>query len=715
MPAALAPLRGLAMNLRFSWRPPTAELFRRIDPALWEGTGQNPLRVLREAPPARLAALAGDARYAAAVAEEAADLERYLAGGGTWYDQACGTRARAAYFSAEFGIARCLPIFSGGLGVLAGDHLKSASDLGVPLVAVGLFYREGYFEQHVDREGGQHARYPVARPEELPLTAVQDHAGEPLLVSFPYRDRHCQARVWRADVGRVSLYLLDTDIPANPADDRAITDRLYGGDNEHRLQQEIVLGIGGMRALLALGIQPDVVHLNEGHAAFAGVERVRAAMNGEEGVFPRVAESLRPSVIFTTHTPVAAGHDAFDGHLMEHYLGGYAWEMREPWERFLGLGRLNPRDAAEPFSMTVLALRLAERRNGVSRLHGQVSREMWHPLWPDRPVDQVPIGHVTNGVHLPTWVGEHMAEILSGHIGPEWSQVVDDVSWQRAMHAPAAELWAARRRARAALIVTTRRALAAQVARDGEDASWTAGVLDPEALTIVFARRFATYKRAWLLLSDPERLLRLLHGSLPVQFVFAGKAHPRDLPGQEVLRRVASFARRPDTRGRFVFLENYGVDLARTLVQGADVWLNVPRRPHEASGTSGMKAAINGGLNLSILDGWWAEAWTDHNRMVEPIGWAVQGGAPAGADTATRDRADAEDLYRLLEEDVVPLFHERGPDGLPERWIERIRATLRQVAPYFSTHRMVREYVEELYLPAIQETGNGAEGVREGA
>jgi len=703
------------MNLRWSWRPPTAELFRRIDPALWEATSENPVLVLRDAPRTRLEALAADPAYAAAVAAEAADLERYLAGGATWYDQACGQRARVAYFSAEFGITRCLCIFSGGLGVLAGDHLKSASDLGAPLVAVGLFYREGYFEQHVDGQGAQHARYPVGTPEELPLTAVLTPAGEPLLISFPYLDRRCNARVWRADVGRVPLYLLDTDIPANPSEDRAITDRLYGGDNEHRLQQEIVLGIGGMRTLRALDLEPDVVHLNEGHAAFAGVERVRGAMNGEEGVFPREAERLRSGVVFTTHTPVAAGHDAFDGRLMERYLGGYAWEMREPWERFLGLGRMNPRDAAEPFSMTILAFRLSERRNGVSRLHGQVSREMWHKLWPDRPVEQVPIGHVTNGVHLPTWVGAPMAELFTGHIGGEWREAVDDVSWQRAMHVPGAALWAARRRAREALVVAARRALAAQVARDDQDPAWTAGVLDPDALTIVFARRFATYKRAWLLLSDPERLLRLLHGNRPVQFVFAGKAHPRDLPGQEVLRRVAVFAQRPDARARFVFLENYEVGLARTLVQGADVWLNVPRRPHEASGTSGMKAAANGALNLSILDGWWAEAWTDHNRMAEPIGWAVEGNAPAGADTATRDRADAEALFRLLEEDVVPLFHERGEDGLPGRWLERVRATLRQVAPYFSTHRMVREYVEERYLPGVQATGEGQQGVREGA
>jgi starch phosphorylase len=604
---------------------------------------------------------------------------------------------RVAYFSAEFAVSETLRIYAGGLGVLAGDHLKSASDLGAPLVGVGLFYSEGYFTQRVDARGLQIPFYELSDPRSSPLNLERRPDGEPLLVEMPYLGHRLYAQIWRADVGRVPLYLLDTNIAANRAEDRRITDRLYGGDREHRLRQEMVLGIGGMRALALLGVNPTVIHLNEGHAAFAAVERVRQAIGARHGEFRAAAERMRDGVIFTTHTPVPAGHDEFDPELMERYLGGYVWEMREPWERFMALGRLEPASATQPFNMTLLALRLSGRRNGVSRLHGEVSRRMWRSVWPELPDDAVPIGHVTNGIHLGTWVAPPMARLYASCVGADWSRESDELHWHRAAHLPLEALWAARREQRHALVARARGALAAQALRKGEDPAWTATALDKDALTIVFARRFATYKRATLLLTDPARLARLL-GGRPVQFIFAGKAHPRDEPGQELLRQVYAFGHRPEARRRFVFLEEYDLELAKLLVSGADIWLNVPRRPREASGTSGMKAAANGALNLSIPDGWWAEAWTDHNHLSHPIGWTID--TRAAHDDDEQDHADAETLFRLLESEIVPIFYDRRDDGVPVEWCERVRASIRQIVPYFNTHRMVREYTHAFYLPA---------------
>ena len=707
-PAELAPLRALAANLRWSWHAPTTELFRRIDAPLWEATHHNPVRLLAEASRSRLEAVAADATFIEAMELAASDLRAYLAATDTWFRGAHpAEHRRIAYFSAEFGVAECLRIYAGGLGVLAGDHLKSASDLGVPLVAVGLMYREGYFTQRVDALGMQRDEYERADFNLLPLTCERRPDGEPLLVTLPLLDRTLLVRVWRADVGRVPLYLLDTDVEGNSDDDRRITDRLYGGDTEHRLRQELVLGVGGLRALHALGVPPAVVHLNEGHAAFAAVEHVRMLQESSGGSFRDATQRGRRDIVFTTHTPVAAGHDYFPRDLLERYIGGYVREMREPFEAFVALGLFE----GEPrFCMTALALRLSSRRNGVSRLHGEVSREMWGMIWPDRPVDQVPIRHVTNGVHLPTWTGAPTVALYERYIGERWSDATDEMQWHRANHIPREELWATRRAQRAGMIEDVRLALAAQVARRGGDPSWTTAALDPDALTIVFARRFATYKRAALLLRDEARIARLLTGTRPVQFVFAGKAHPRDEPGKLILQRIRDFAERPDVRGRFVFIEGYDLALARSLVHGADVWLNVPVRPHEASGTSGMKAMANGALNLSIPDGWWAEAWTEHNRLNDAVGWSIQAGADAGKAqapdhsdaSATREDPDIDDrdarlLYGLLENEVVPLFHERSAGGIPVAWCERMRAAIRQLVPYFNTHRMVAEYVDTAY------------------
>lgn len=710
LPAALEPLGTLARNLRWSWNPETTRLFEQLDPGLWEATHHNPIRLLQEIDPVRLQAAARSEPYLAELQAAVDTLERHVSADDTWFRQTFpSTRdARIAYFSAEFAIAEALRIYSGGLGVLAGDHLKSSSDLGVPLVGVGLFYHDGYFTQRMDASGKQHDIYTPADARKLPLT-LETRFGTPLLVEFPYLDRQLYAQIWRADVGRVPLYLLDTDVTQNRAEDRHITDRLYGGNNEHRLRQEIVLGIGGMRALTALGIDATVLHLNEGHAAFAAVERVRQQMQGDAGTFASLAERMSGSVAFTTHTPVPAGHDFFPADLMERYLGGYVWEMREPWQRFLALGRHDAADQDESFNMTLLALRMSGRRNGVSQLHGEVSRKMWKGVWPNLQPEDVPIGHITNGVHLPTWASVQVSQMYAKHIGNEWAESPDEFHWNRISDVPNAEIWTLRNTLRLQLIEKVRETLAQQLDARRQDAGWAASALDPNALTIVFARRFATYKRATLLLQDPERLIRLIREG-NVQFIFAGKAHPRDEPGQEFLRRVFEFAARPDVRDRFVFLEEYDPNLARYLTSGADVWLNVPRRPYEASGTSGMKAAANGALNLSILDGWWAEAWTDHNRQMHPPGWAIDAQA---TDPNNQDSADALDLYRLLEESVVPLFNERDIRDVPNGWCERVRSALRQIVPFFNTHRMVSEYVSRFYIPSHEHTirvsrrGNG--------
>jgi starch phosphorylase len=697
LPPALEGLREIAYNFRWSWDPAAQTLFEQLDPALWEATQRNPVRLLLETNPIRLLAAARSERYTEAVQAAVTDLRNYLGNQETWYRRhhASVRGLRVGYFSAEFAITECLKIYSGGLGVLAGDHLKSASDLGIPLVAVGLLYQDGYFTQRLDAHGKQVDEYTTVDPRTLPLR-LELRMGEPVRVRFPFQDHQLCAQIWRADVGRVPLYLLDTNIPENRPANRRITDRLYGGDNEHRLRQEIVLGVGGMRALHALGVVPTAVHLNEGHAAFAAVERVRQIMGEKHGAFAAEAERLTGGVAFTTHTPVPAGHDFFPSSLMERYLGGYIWEMREPWQRFLGLGRHDPIDVDEPFNMTLLSLRLSSRRNGVSRLHGEVSRKMWRGVWKGIAEEDVPIGHITNGVHLSTWVSQPMAELYESMLGSEWSEVTDAFHWHRIDEIALPDLWKARSTQRQQLIERTRVLLKAQATRRGQDASWTAGALDPNALTIVFARRFATYKRATLLLSQPDRLRALLQ-NYPVQFIFAGKAHPRDEAGQEFIRRVFEFSQHPDVRNKFVFLEEYDPALARLLTSGADVWLNVPRRPYEASGTSGMKAAANGALNLSIPDGWWAEAWTEHNRLPHQPGWSIDAHAP---HPDAQDHADADALFALLENEVLPAFERRDENGVPREWCERIRSSLRQVVPFFNTHRMVAEYLDQVYLPA---------------
>lgn len=689
LPSAIADLELLAYNLRWSWNRPTRTLFRWLDPELWMRSRRNPVLLLGEIRPERLIEAAADSAYVERVRDAAAELRAYLAA------QGAAEARRVAYFSAEFAIAECIRVFSGGLGVLAGDHLKSASDLGVPLVAIGLLYKDGYFTQQVDSEGWQHETYRRLVPDTLPLTEQVGPGGEPLRIRIPFPGRSVFARVWRADVGAIPLYLLDTDTEGNVAEDRQITDRLYGGDVEHRLKQELILGVGGVRTLEALGHPIEVFHLNEGHAAFAIVERLSPELQRHGGDAEAALEAIAGETVFTTHTPVEAGHDYFPADLVRRYFGPFTEATGVTWEWFFHLGESPEPARAGQFCMTALALRGSRAANGVSRLHGHVSREMWRKLWDLESEADVPIGHITNGVHLPTWVGPVVGRLYSQYVDPEWVARSGSVDWARVGAAPPDRIWAARQEQRARLVDRLRGTMAVQARARGEsgDDVWTK--LDEDALTIAFARRFATYKRATLLLSDLDRLARIVGDpDRPVQIVFAGKAHPRDDGGKQFVHEVFELGRRQEFRGKIMFIENYDVELARYLTRGADVWLNVPRRPYEASGTSGMKAAANGGLNLSIADGWWAEAWDQHNAWQDPIGWRIDGEGQVGT---AQDEHDAASLYDILENEVLPLFYKRDADGVPVGWIRRIQASVAQLCPFFNTDRMVTEYADSLY------------------
>lgn len=705
LPPALERLRELAYNLRWAWNHDAIELLRRLDDDLWEATGHNPVLLLGRIDQARLEAASADEAFLAHLERASQDLDVYLSNPSTWYRRSHPDPQNplVAYFSAEFGLTEALSIFAGGLGLLAGDHLKSASDLGVPLVGVGLLYQQGYFRQRLNEAGWQLEAYEDNDFHNLPLTLERRADGRPLTIEVAYPGRPVAAQVWRAQVGRLALYLLDTNLPENVPQDQDITDQLYGGDLEMRLKQEILLGIGGFRALLALGLRPPVYHMNEGHAAFLALDRVRWLVETFGGSFSEAREAASASLIFTTHTPVLAGHDHFPPELMDRYFADYARRLGLSRAEFLGLGRQNPRDEIEPFSMTILALRMAAYSNGVSRLHGQVSRQMWQVLWPGVPEDEIPIGHVTNGVHFQSWISHEMDQLYDRYLGPRWrEEPADQAIWQRVRQIPAEELWRTHERRRERLVAFARRRLRAQLERRSASLSEIEAAeeaLDPAALTIGFGRRFATYKRATLLLRDPDRLARLLNDpEHPVQVIFAGKAHPKDEPGKELIQQIATLARQEPFRRRMVFLEDYDPAVARYLVQGADVWLNTPRRLMEASGTSGMKAMANGAVNLSVLDGWWDEAWDQADPASDPVGWAI-GGRETYSDLNYQDTVEVEALYDLLENDVTPTFYDRRSDGLPRRWIARMKASISALSPFFNTHRMVREYTERFYLP----------------
>jgi len=700
LPPPLAALEEVALNLRWSWDHETLSLFRRLDPELWEATGHNPVLMLGRMDQRRLEALAADEALLAHLERVKRDLDAYLTGNGTWYRKLFGATEKplVAYFSMEFGLTECLPNYSGGLGMLAGDHLKSASELGIPLVGVGLLYQKGYFRQYLSPEGWQQERYPVNDFSTMPLAPFREADGTPVFVSLPLAGRTVAVKLWRVVVGRVTLLLLDTNVPDNPPDLCDITDELYGGDLETRIRQELVLGIGGMRALDRLGLRAQVYHMNEGHSAFVSVERIRRLM-AEEGLSRREAwEIVHATTVFTTHTSVPAGIDVFPADLVERYLGPYLDEIGGDRQAILDLGRLHPGRREEGLNMAVTAIRFAGLTNAVSALHGHVSRAMWRDVWPGVPEAELPITHITNGVHPGSWISDEMRRLYDRYLGPRWAEEPGDTSvWQLVQEIPGEELWRTHERRRERLVAFARKRLLSQLRARGAGMAALARaeeVLDPEALTIGFARRFATYKRATLLLRDLERLARILNDpQRPVQVIFAGKAHPRDDAGKALIRDIVQCAARAEFRRRIVFLEDYDAVVARYLVQGCDVWLNTPRRPREACGTSGMKAVFNGVLNLSVLDGWWAEAFNPR------VGWAIGTGEEIG-DAEEQDRLDAGALYEVLEHEVVPLFYTRGADNVPRGWIAMMKTAMQELCPRFNTNRMVHDYLTKAYVPA---------------
>jgi starch phosphorylase len=696
-PALFRELHALAGNFWWSWQPDGPELFRDVSPSRWEECGHNPRTLLERTPLARLTELDVDPRFRARARDLLERFATEMAARPGWAESLAPrltSERPVAYFSAEFAIHESLPIYAGGLGVLAADHLKSASDLGLPLVAVGLLYRQGYFLQNLDRSSWQSERYVDLDVAELPIERVVGTDGTPITVAIAVAHRTVRVSVWRVQVGRIPLYLLDTNREDNEERDRWITGHLYGGNQDTRIVQELTLGVGGVRALRALGIRPAVFHMNEGHSAFLTLELLREEL--ANGVPLDAAQArVREQCVFTTHTPITAGHDVFSVELADTHLGSYWAALGLSRETLLSFGRRRPEDAWEPFGMTPLAIRFARATNGVSRRHGEICREMWRGLWSQHPPARVPIGHVTNGIHVPTWTAFAARALLAEHLGAEWESRLDDPELPARIDAiPDADLWELRNQLRRRLVAAVRAHARATRARNGEPEGFVAAaaaLLAPDVLTVGFARRMATYKRLSLIVHDPGRMLGLItNPDRPLQFVLAGKAHPFDNEAKRTLQELARIRQPVEHLGRIVYLENYDVALARWLVQGCDVWLNLPRRPLEASGTSGQKVVANGGLNVSVLAGWWIEGYAGDN------GWAV--GDHCDGNPKAQDDADAEALYRVLEHEVVPLFYERDARGIPVAWLARVRASMRTLLPFFNTRRMVRQYTDEVYL-----------------
>jgi glycogen phosphorylase len=699
--AGIDELVDLALDLRWSWDHSADEIWRPLSPELWDLT-RNPWVILQTIAPGKLKDLAADNKFRTRV-ETLAEKMRAARSAAAWFQesQAQAPVTTVAYFSMEFMLGEALPIYSGGLGNVAGDQLKAASDLGVPVIGVGLLYQEGYFRQAIAADGSQLALYPINDPGQLPIRPLRDDSGEWVRLQMHLPPYKVWIRAWEAQVGRVKLYLLDLNDPENPSIVRGITNELYGGGVEMRISQEIVLGIGGWRLLRTLGLNPEVCHLNEGHAAFAILERAADFMKSTGQPFEVALQVTRAGNLFTTHTPVEAGFDRFPPYLMGQHLGAYAQNhFGLPFGDLMALGRLNPDDDQEPFNMAYLALRGSGAVNGVSQLHGEVSRRIFQPLFPRWPRDEVPIGHVTNGIHVPTWDSQASDELWTHHCGKaRWRGETDQVE-EAIKEVSDQELWAMRQASRHALVEYARERYARQLTESGasqEEITQADQILDPEALTLGFARRFATYKRPTLLLHDSERLVRLLTDpQRPVQILIAGKAHPADRPGQDMIRQWVTFTRRPEVRGRVIFLSDYDMFLTEQLVNGVDVWINTPRRPWEACGTSGMKVLVNGGLNLSELDGWWAEAFTPD------VGWALGDGTEHGDDPGW-DAAEANSLYSILEKEVIPTFYGRKTDGLPAEWLIKVRQSMTRLTVRFSANRAVRQYTTEFYVPAAED------------
>jgi starch phosphorylase len=711
LPATLKALDNVARNLWWCWHSAATELFQRLDRDLWETVDHNPLALLSQVSQTQLEAAAADDGFISHLDGVATALKQYLEAPTTWFSRSGAERPpvaggrlpveqypgqRIGYFSAEFGLHESVPIYSGGLGILSGDHLKSASDLGLPLAGVSLLYREA-FHQYLNADGWQQEVHPETDFSLLPIALQRDAKGEPLTIRCELPGRALTARMWRLEVGRVPLILLDANIPENTVEDRRVTDRLYGGDLDMRIRQEILLGIGGLRALQALGLAPAVCHMNEGHSAFLALERLRELIRDRGLTFAEARELSCAGNVFTTHTPVPAGNDRFTPEMIDRYFSDWYPALGITREEFLALGREDSTDTTETFCMTVLALKLAAKSNGVSKLHARVSRAMWKRVYPEVPLHEIPIGAITNGVHQRSFLSDDMRRLFDSYLGPKWvTDPEEPATWDRIDRIPAEELWRAHERGRERVIGFARARLAKQLERRGGGARAVADageVLDPKALTIGFARRFATYKRATLVLRDPERLAKILnHSHRPVQIIFAGKAHQRDEPGKEVIRKVVHLAGQQEFRHRIVFIEDYDLNVARTLVQGVDVWLNTPVRPLEASGTSGMKAVVNGAIHVSVLDGWWAEAYNPS------VGWAI-GEAEEYADREVAEKIEADMLYHMLESEIIPMFYHRAKEGLPRDWIDMMKQSIRTLAPVFNTNRMLREYFETDYAP----------------
>ena len=699
LPDRLKSLSDIARNLWFAWNPEVISLFERLDREIWEQSEHNPVQMLNRIDQRTLDDAAADEGFLAHLERVHFLLEDYMA------NPNCGILNKStpdnflvAYFSAEYGIAECLPIYSGGLGILSGDHLKSASDLNLPFVAVGLMYQEGYFRQYLNFEGWQQEIYPKNDFVQLPTTLIKDADGDPLTIQVSFASQTVYAQIWRVQVGRVPLYLLDTKIEKNPIEFRNTTAQLYGGDREMRLRQEILLGIGGVRALRAMDITPTVYHMNEGHSAFVTFERIRI-LREEHGLsFDEAREFVIGSNVFTTHTPVPAGNDYFTADLMGKYFTRYAPRLGLNIQALLGYGRTNPWDTEEAFCMTVLALRLSSTSNAVSKLHAVVSRSMWREVWRHFPMEDVPILPITNGIHIPSWISDEMASLYHRYLGPKWVEDPDhERLWDRVTQIPDTELWRARERLRVRLVSFARMRLKEQLEHRGasrREIETSQEALNPEYLTLVFSRRFATYKRGTLLLRDLDRLDRILNNpDRPVQIIYAGKAHPQDVEGKEYIKRIVQTCMMEKFRQRIAFIEDYDIKVSQYLVQGADVWLNTPRRPLEACGTSGMKATANGGLNLSVLDGWWDEAYSLDN------GWSI-GSGEEYEDEEYQDEVESRNVYDLLEKEIAPLFYARRDDGLPREWIAKMKKSMRNLCPVFNSHRMVEEYTRKCYRPS---------------
>jgi len=701
IPEALDPLKELAYNLWFVWNHDAAELFRRMNPDLWEKTRKNPVELLCRLSQKEIKNLAHDEGFLAHMERVHHEFKRYMS---EHINERIfgkhGKHFRVAYFTAECGVADCLSIYSGGLGILSGDHLKSASDLNLPVCGVSLAYQRGYFRQYLTQDGWQMETYPANRFSMMPMTLVRTEDGAPVTVSVGMKGETVKIQVWKVNVGRFCLYLLDTNVEGNSDWARDITSQLYGGDHDMRIRQEIVLGIGGARALLAMGIESDVFHINEGHSAFALMERIRDLREKYALNFNEALEFVRATSVFTTHTPVPAGIDVFHPDLMRIYFEEYAKSLGISFDVFLGFGRQEPRNKDEWFCMAVLALRLSNWCNAVSRLHEKVSRKMWEKIWPKTPEVDLPITHITNGVHIPSWISQGMRENYDRYLGPRWIEDPDNVKvWERVDLIANTELWRTHERARERLVAFARRRLRAQLARrgaSGKDLTIADEVLSSEVLTIGFARRFAPYKRAYLILKDIGRLENILtNEDRPAQIIFAGKAHPQDQMGKDLIKQIVQISNQEKFRRHIVFLEDYDMEVARYMVQGVDVWLNTPRRLLEACGTSGMKAVANGALHFSVLDGWWDEGYD------RDVGWAIGSGEEYG-DEGFQDEIESRALYDILEKDIIPLFYSRGSDGIPRGWVEKMKASMHRLCPVFNTHRMVEDYWEMFYLPAAE-------------